>query len=576
MKNYKCIYSVFISVLIFIGFVRFSYGAQDLKKKKIAITPLKYVSEKNKQRWAFFKKSLARSIRTSLDEKFIVVFNEKKLSNNELIKKGFTHKITGSYNVINNNIKISFSVIHLKKNMPIIVAKVSGYPDTRVFDLVDKISAQVAMAVNRPVLNVTEMTRLIEIDKQGKITKGTVDLSNANLRGRDFEGRNLSGKNISNSDLTKADLEDTNLSNTNLSGSKLIDTDMENAKLFKTDLTNAILKHAFLEDARFNKAKLNNADLSYAKLIAVLIKYSSMENVKIYNATFADSSIYKTNLSGASIKKTHFDSAWLKYVNFKNAKIIQSGFSGATLINVDFSSVNLTNTTFSGAELSKVKFDGADLTGVYFGGTGLKRTDPMFKNAKNVDKALFDKKRFYLGLVLDLNITSGNDASVINGEANSTVAPAFSVAGAYFFSDLMGIKFNAGIMNSVYKSEFGSNTYEYTRNALYLELDYALRVKRFWFCAGIYFGYVFDGKGETPSDSDKAEGVNSGLFGLNLNITYVARVSRVLSWYLAIGFKKELTKAVSDDYLTKYNLKDGNYEKITIYFSLGFLIGVLE
>jgi len=135
----------------------------------------------------FFSSALARSIKTTLAKKFTVDFDEDPLRREKLVDKGYKFVIDGRYSVQGQELTVSFSVISVKKYVPIVQATVTGFPDDRIFDLVDKVCLKINEAVQEFLRvenqeNQQFQTVVVKIDKTGAITKQTETMDEETIR----------------------------------------------------------------------------------------------------------------------------------------------------------------------------------------------------------------------------------------------------------------------------------------------------------------------------------------------------------------------------------------------------------
>ncbi len=104
--------------------------------KKITIVNLKQLS--GSKSYKYFEKALAKSIRSSLRKKHSIKLIDKlpkKIT--DLADDGYTYLIQGEYSTVKGEITVNFRVVYVKRTVTIIQAQLTGYPDPRVFDLVD-------------------------------------------------------------------------------------------------------------------------------------------------------------------------------------------------------------------------------------------------------------------------------------------------------------------------------------------------------------------------------------------------------------------------------------------------------
>ncbi len=297
----KKIYLVIIILFLFNTFVSIHTKEKNknLSKVKVFISQFEYSSD-NKS-YTFFKKAIARSIRISLKRRgFTVIYNDKDKDSDDLQGDGFEYKVAGKYFIRKNVLIVRFSVIDVKEDNSILQASVRGYPDNRVFDLVDTLTTKVKAEILQSSPKDKKMFKITRINRQGKLTSEQIKLdNNKRLQNRDLSGMNLRGKKVTNS----------NLSRSNLSESDLRDADFKN-----TNLKNANLKKTKFNNANFKNAKLNNADMS-----------------------------------GSDLSKANFENADLRGVNFKGATFNKTNFRNADFRGVDLNGVNIKNSDFTGA-----------------------------------------------------------------------------------------------------------------------------------------------------------------------------------------------------------------------------------
>ena len=192
------------------------------QQKKIFIS--KFEAKKIANQYSFYKSSLPRSIRSVLRKKNHVIFSNKVLNNKELLKQKCDFIIKGKYKVEKGMMKVSFSVIHVKTTRVVIIAIASGYPDFRIFTLIDAVSKLVNDTLKRRIKVLLSRPTIMLIDENGKISVSTkdsmdgFDLSDLNLKGINLSGRNLTNVNFKNSNLSNSDLSRTNVRGANFTG----------------------------------------------------------------------------------------------------------------------------------------------------------------------------------------------------------------------------------------------------------------------------------------------------------------------------------------------------------------------
>ncbi len=208
-------------------------GASETTEKKFVINKiagkkifiLQFIKKKNSEDYAFGK-SVPRSIRSVLRKNNKVKYSSKSMSNQKLLKRKFQFIIKGKYIVRKGKMRVQFSVVHLKKDKPVLIAIANGYPDYRMFRLIDSIAGLVNKQLNKKIKILLSRVLILTIDPKGKIKRSNrnsldgFDLSDLNLKGIKLTRRNLSNINFHNSDLTDANLSHSNVRGVNFSGIK--------------------------------------------------------------------------------------------------------------------------------------------------------------------------------------------------------------------------------------------------------------------------------------------------------------------------------------------------------------------
>ena len=208
------------------------------------------------KKYRYFRKSLARSVRVALRKKNTVNYNAKLLPRKSLLAQGYSFYIKGRFSVKNGKMRATFSIIELEKYMSVIVVIANGYPDMRMFDLIDNVSVLVNKTLEKSTSELLNKTVIMIVSKSGKVKVVTTDLKRQDLSGMIFVGTNfssmdLSYTNFSGSELRNCNFTNSNLFKTNFSGANIVECDFENADIKQANFNDVF----FYKIKKFRKAK---------------------------------------------------------------------------------------------------------------------------------------------------------------------------------------------------------------------------------------------------------------------------------------------------------------------------------
>ncbi len=208
---------------------------------KIYISPFDYKSDDKS--YEYFKKSLPRSIRSTIKREMSINMGDEDLSRDELVEKGYNYYIKGMYKITKTETFVTFTLMYAKADRAVLLAFAHGTKGgTAIFDMIDGISKLVVQILQKPAQEVLNKTRILSIDKQGNIKQSTESLAGLDLSGGNFTGADLSAR-----DLTGADLSDTNLTRVNFTNAILVNVNFSNAILDRTIFSSANIKGANFE-----------------------------------------------------------------------------------------------------------------------------------------------------------------------------------------------------------------------------------------------------------------------------------------------------------------------------------------
>ena len=232
--------------------------------KKIFIYNFKQTH--GKKTYRYFQSSLARSIRVVLKSGNKLTYEKKLKSRDTLIKQGYDFFIKGKYFVRKGKMHATFSVIELKKYMSVIVVLATGYPDTRIFDLIDAVSKIVNQTLKQPMSEILKKTMILKVTENGKVQNISDNLSGVNLSGMIFEGVNFSFKNLKKTNFSYCEIRNCTFNGADMreakfKGSNIIFCDFNKADLKDTDFRDVY----FYQITNFRKAKnKGDAEMSQA------------------------------------------------------------------------------------------------------------------------------------------------------------------------------------------------------------------------------------------------------------------------------------------------------------------------
>ena len=196
------------------------YPSQQQNKMFIS----KFIQAENNPNYQYYSVALPRSIRATLQSRVSIIFAEQERTASALSTENFQFHIKGRYNVKQGFMHVTFSLTNLKNNKVNVIAVAKGYPDFRIFTLIDAVCKLVADTISRPESHYINETVILAIDPEGKMSVSKtdsladLDLSYTNLQGINLSGRNLSGVNFSHADLSHADLSRANIRGTDFTG----------------------------------------------------------------------------------------------------------------------------------------------------------------------------------------------------------------------------------------------------------------------------------------------------------------------------------------------------------------------
>lgn len=233
----------FIIVLI-MSLCSFTAYSQTTSGKKVYLSPFVYKSEA--EEYSYFKRSLPNSLRTSLSQKINVKLGDKQLSRLEMYNKGFNYYISGNYKVTKKEIFVTFSLIHIKTNVAVLIAFAHGSKQgTKIFDSIDGMVKLILQILEKPTSEIIKKSIILSVDQEGNIKQSDESLEGLDLSGGNFTGADFSNKNLANANLSGANLTNVKLVNSNLNG-----TNFTNSILINTDFTGANIENAVFKNAK--------------------------------------------------------------------------------------------------------------------------------------------------------------------------------------------------------------------------------------------------------------------------------------------------------------------------------------
>ncbi len=218
-------------------------AANNLKRKKIFISEFTQIA--GRSGFVFFRKAFPRSIKTTLSRKHKIKYQSTPISREKLLAQNYDFLIKGKYSVINNELTVEFEVIHIKKKIVVIKAKIKGFPDTRVFRLVDKIVDRIKTTIEKRLSLLLTKTVILRANRQGHIQEIEI------LRGKDLRNRSFRRADLRRRDIRDADLRGVDLSYANLSGADLRNSDLRGANLTGANFSSANFETSAKDFIRF-------------------------------------------------------------------------------------------------------------------------------------------------------------------------------------------------------------------------------------------------------------------------------------------------------------------------------------
>ncbi len=156
--------------------------------------------------------------------------------------------------------------------------------------------------------------------------KGSLDLSNTDLREAILTGFSLKGVNFYRANLKGANLDEVNLEGANLKEANLQWAKLRNAKLQKAQFQRANLGHASLY-----WAELQGANLDYASLEMAYLGYVNLQEARLCNTKLEGTILRKANLERAILDGAILTRAFLEGADMKETSLEVASLEGANL-----------------------------------------------------------------------------------------------------------------------------------------------------------------------------------------------------------------------------------------------------
>ncbi|HEY5122813.1 MAG TPA: pentapeptide repeat-containing protein [Ignavibacteria bacterium] len=222
---------------------------------------------------------------------------------------------------------------------------------------------------------------LNDVDFKNKFNFENANLQSAQLKEVNLQSADLFRANLQSAELFKADLQSADLHEANLQYAALDGANLQSAKLWRVNLQYAILDGANLQSTILNGANLQSASLWNANLQSANLNSADLQSAHLKGANLQSADLHEANLQSANLWNANLQYATLYRTNLQSARLWAANLQYTKLSKNDLQFADLNEANLKFADIDKANFTKANL--LY--------TD--FRNAKNIDKAIFDENK---------------------------------------------------------------------------------------------------------------------------------------------------------------------------------------